>query len=351
MRALHSHQEDDHQLYLELLKKIDGYTHLSRAERGFLVLKFIFFFGILALFWFGILNTTSILIFYGCYISFGIWGILLALNFAHDFSHDTVFKNRLLNLLGFIFLYSILGAHAESWKSRHTDAHHVAPNVGGLDTDLNMVGWIRLIPTTPLKDYHKYQRFYLIAVYALYSLFWILIKDPLFVWNQIRKKDVPSVAYLFSFLLQKLFYFSLLLILPIIYSNQPLSIILIGFGFMHVIQSLFLSLTFMSTHHVVGASYPEINSDRRISTSWMRNQINCSNDFHPFSPLANFIFGGFNNHIAHHLFPHIHHFHYPKINRIIYPILQKNGFTLLNSSYFGSVCSHFQLLKMRGSIQ
>jgi len=351
MRALHSYDESDQRLYLDLLKKIEPYSELSAQHRILLILKFIFYFGVLSLLWLLILTVESKFLFFGCYIAFGIWGILLALNFAHDFSHDTVFKNRTINLLGFIFLYAILGAHAESWKLRHTDAHHVAPNVGGLDTDLNMVVWIRLIPTSTFRNYHKYQPFYLFAVYALYSLFWVFIKDPVFVFNQIRKGEVKSVNYVLSFILQKLFYFSIVLFLPIVFSSQPLSVVLIGFFFMHIIQSLFLSVTFMSTHHVVGASYPEINSEGRISVSWMRNQINCSNDFHPFSSVANFIFGGFNNHIAHHLFPHIHHFHYPKVNKIIYPILEKNGFTLLNNSYFASVYSHFKLLKQRGTNQ
>jgi linoleoyl-CoA desaturase len=351
MRAVHSYKESDQKLYLDLLKKTEAYSELSPQYKVLLILKFIFYFGVLSLIWLLILSTESQLLFYSSYIAFGIWGILLALNFAHDFAHDTVFKNRSLNLLGFIFLYAILGAHAESWKLRHTEAHHVAPNVGGLDTDLNMVVWIRLIPTSPFKNYHKYQPYYLFIVYALYSIFWIFIKDPLFVLKQVRKREVKTVFYVLSFFVQKLFYFSIILFFPLMFSNHPLSTVLIGFFLMHIVQSLFLSLTFMSTHHVVGASYPEINLDGRISVSWMRNQINCSNDFHPFSPVANFIFGGFNNHIAHHLFPHIHHFHYPKVNKIIYPILEKNGFNLLNNTYFASVYSHFKLLKLRGTNQ
>jgi len=347
--ASHITNQSDHDLYIKMLKAIEPYSKMHKKDHWKLLVTFFFFLSVLIGIWLGIVYTPSIFIFVFLYIFFGIWGIMMALNFGHDFSHDTVFKNRKLNNIGFIFQFALLGAHADAWKIRHTESHHVAPNVGGLDTDLNMVEWIRLIPDSKLKSYHRFQPLYLIGVYALYSLFWIFIKDPAFMILKMRENSIKNIPLLFSMLYQKLFYFSVILILPIIFSNQPLSVILWGFLCMHFIQSLFLSITFMATHHVVGANYPSINSDGKVDSSWMRNQIECSNDFHPFSPIANFIFGGFNNHIAHHLFPHVHHFNYIKINKIIYPMLIESGFRPLSNSYFGSVKSHFQLLAYRGT--
>jgi linoleoyl-CoA desaturase len=347
--AQHITNPKDQEMYMQMLKAIDSYSNLTKKDYWFLLLKFFFFLSVFSSIWIGIITINSTFLFILLCILFGIWGIIMALNFGHDFSHDTVFKSKRLNKIGFIFQFAILGAHADAWKIRHTEAHHLAPNVGGLDTDLNMVEWIRLIPDSKLKPYHKLQPFYLVGVYSLYSLFWIFIKDPLYTISKIKENGTKSIGLLFSMIYQKLFYFSIILILPIIYSQQPLSIVLLGFICMHVFQSLFLSLTFMATHHVIGANYPTINSEGKVELSWMRNQIECSNDFHPFSPIANFIFGGFNNHIAHHLFPHIHHFHYVKVNKIIYPLLKEYGFRPLSNSYFGSVKSHFQLLAHRGS--
>jgi len=78
------------------------------------------------------------------------------------------------------------------------------------------------------------------------------------------------------------------------------------------------------------------------------NQIKSSNDFYPFSHTANFIFGGVNNHIAHHLFPHISHYHYPKVNKVLYQLLLENNITPNQTTYFGGVLSHLRLLKKRG---
>jgi len=78
------------------------------------------------------------------------------------------------------------------------------------------------------------------------------------------------------------------------------------------------------------------------------NQVRSSNDFYPFSHIANFIFGGVNNHIAHHLFPHISHYHYPKLNAILYNMLREQNIEPNQSTYFGGILSHLRLLKNRG---
>lgn len=72
-----------------------------------------------------------------------------------------------------------------------------------------------------------------------------------------------------------------------------------------------------------------------------------SNDMHPFSETANFILGGFNNHVAHHLFPHYHHIHYPKLNKILYEILLQNNITPNQTTYWGGIVAHINLLKVR----
>ena len=75
------------------------------------------------------------------------------------------------------------------------------------------------------------------------------------------------------------------------------------------------------------------------------NQVKSSNDMYPYSRVANFIFGGFNNHIAHHLFPHVHHIHYPELNKVLYSTLLQNGISPNQTTYWGGVLSHLRHLK------
>ena len=98
-----------------------------------------------------------------------------------------------------------------------------------------------------------------------------------------------------------------------------------------------------------GSNYPKANNEGLIATSWFMNQIKSSNDFYPYSNVANFIFGGVNNHIAHHLFPHINHYHYPRLNRILYGMLKEKNIVPNQTTYMGGVFSHLKLLKKRGS--
>jgi linoleoyl-CoA desaturase len=75
------------------------------------------------------------------------------------------------------------------------------------------------------------------------------------------------------------------------------------------------------------------------------HQISSANDFHPFSTVANFIFGGFNCHVAHHLFPSVPHPYYPDISRIIYRNLAGKNIAIHQTSYLGGIASHIRLLK------
>ncbi|MEM9023545.1 MAG: fatty acid desaturase, partial [Bacteroidota bacterium] len=154
-----------------------------------------------------------------------------------------------------------------------------------------------------------------------------------------------NLGYLLSFLGQKAFYLMYLLVLPLYFSGQSTGMVVLGFVLMHLVQSVFLLFTFFMTHHVLETSYPETDENGVIQTSWLMNQVRSSNDMHPFSFLANFILGGFNNHIAHHLFPHIHHSYYPKLSRVLYRILNNHGIAPNQTTYLGGAVSHLRLLR------
>jgi linoleoyl-CoA desaturase len=172
----------------------------------------------------------------------------------------------------------------------------------------------------------------------------MLIKDFKVLWQTIRREGF-NLSYFLSFAAQKAVYLSYLLVLPLLLSGQPSGTVILGFVLMHLVQSIFLLFTFFMTHHVMETAYPGVDDKGVIQTSWLMNQVRSSNDMHPFSEVANFILGGFNNHIAHHLFPHIHHLYYPRLNRILYRILESHGISPNQTTYLSGVVSHLKLLK------
>ncbi len=347
MRDRHSYIEADSSLLKAIHRAVNTELEIEPARfNSLIILKLLVYILLSIAAYIGIYQIADTLLFIGCFVGYGFAILLLAFNFAHDFSHGTVFKNASANNLCFTLIYALNGAHAEAWKKRHIESHHFAPNVEHYDSDLEISNLIRVIPNSSHRWLHRFQHLYAPLAYTTYSLYWVLIKDFYIFWNTKRK----SPGYALSFLLQKLFYLGYLVILPCIFSHHGWQIVLSGFFIMHLCQSLFLLFTFFMTHHVEGVEYPSVDENGFINTSWVMNQIKSSNDMYPFSETANFIFGGFNNHIAHHLFPHVHHIHYPRLNRILYRVLHEHGVTPNQTTYWGGICSHLKLLKNMSQI-
>lgn len=346
MRDKHLHIAQDTEMLKTIYRKVDEQLIINKNELVLKIwIKFVFYFSLSVLCYSTLYITSNPIAFIFCFIMYGLISLLFAFNFSHDFSHNTIFKSKRLNHLCFIFIYALVGAHGEAWKQRHINSHHYAPNVEGYDSDLKISKLFRVIPNSKHYWYHRYQHIYAPIAYTTYSLFWIFIKDFIILFSKDEYTKKKDFKYYLSFWTQKVFYLTLIVILPLVFSLQPWYIVLTGFLLMHLSQSLFLLLTFFMTHHVEATEYPTTDQDGYINTSWLMNQIKSSNDMHPFSETANFILGGFNNHIAHHLFPHYHHIHYPKLNRILYDVLLQNNITPNQTTYFGGIRSHFRLLK------
>ena len=348
MKDKHIHIESHSQLLKNIYQQVEEKIEINKFHSNIKIGgKFIFY--ITSVFFSYLLLYSSIdsLAFILSYMVYGFFALLFAFNFAHDFSHNTIFKSKGLNNICFISIYTILGAHAQSWKKRHINSHHYAPNVEEYDSDLKISSLIRVIPNSNFHWFHRYQHFYAPLAYMTYSLFWIFVKDFYILFLNDEYTSQKNFKYVFNFFLQKLIYIGVVLVLPLFFSLQEWYVVLIGFLLMHLFQSLFLLFTFFMTHHVEGTEYPTTDKDGCINTSWLLNQVKSSNDMHPFSKISNFIFGGFNNHIAHHLFPNYHHIHYPKLNKILYNILIENNIKPNQTSYLGGIVSHLKLLKRR----
>ena len=349
MRDKHIHVPSESALLKKIYKTVD--EELTQDRKSFslgLILKFSFYACLAGLSYSALFLVNQPWIFILAFVVFGFAILLLAFNFAHDFSHDTVFKSKALNNLGYTFVYTLNGAHAEAWKMRHIHSHHYAPNVEEYDSDLQISSLIRVVPDSQHRWFHKYQHFYAPLAYTTYSLFWVFVKDFVILFGSDDFNKKKDLAYYLSFILQKGFYITYLLVLPLVLSPQPWFIVIAAFLIMHLLQSLFLLFTFFMTHHVEDTSYFTVDKNGFINSSWLMNQVRSSNDMYPFSNVANFIFGGFNNHIAHHLFPHVHHYYYPELNKILYKLLKAEGIIPNETSYFGGVASHLKHLRRMG---
>ncbi len=349
MRDKHLHIAADSALLKTIHTRVAQQLVIDkRATAARIALKFAVYFSLSACLYAGLYLLDTPAWFISCFVAYGFVAILFAFNFSHDFSHNTVFRSRKLNNICFTLIYTLNGAHAEAWKQRHIQSHHYAPNVEDYDSDLKITKLIRVVPGSRHSWYHRYQHLYAPLAYTTYSLFWVFIKDFVILFSKDEYNSRKGWGYHVSFWAQKIAYVVFILVLPLLFSNMPWYIVVAGFFCMHLSQSLFLLFTFFMTHHVESTAYPATDEQGQINTSWLMNQVRSSNDMHPFSETANFILGGFNNHIAHHLFPHYHHVHYPRLNRILYAVLTEHGHTPNQTSYWGGIVSHLRWLKQMG---
>jgi linoleoyl-CoA desaturase len=349
MKAKHLNIEKDKALYLEIRKEIKDKLIMKKKDADYYFIFKSLIYGVLTIGTYYLLYILeNPVLFIIDFVAFGFIAVLLCFNFAHDFSHHAIFKKPFWDNIGFEFIYTLVGAHPEAWKGRHLNSHHYAPNVEHFDTDLAITGLIRVLPTSKLKWYHKFQHMYAPFAYATYSFYWVFIKDFIVLSQSIHLNNKEKLRYYFTFFILKSFYVTYLFVLPFYFGHQSFGTILIAGIAMHIVQSIYTLFTFFITHHVEGSNYPKADINGLINTSWVMNQIKSSNNFYPFSQLGNFIFGGVNNHIAHHLFPNISHYHYPKLNVVLFETLEKNGIKPSVTSYFGGVVSHLKLLKSMG---
>ena len=281
------------------------------------------------------------------YIFFGWTMLLFGFNLAHDAAHDCLPGSKRMNQSVFEIVFALLGANPYLWKIRHIYSHHPYPNVDGYDADIELTMLLRFSEQQPHLKMHRFQHIYAPLLYTTYTLYWIFYKDLILFF---RKKQAnilfhthPSKEWLklFSY---KAIYLFIFLGIPLMMHPGSAGTYVLAFLLMHMINSLFLLFTFLISHHV-----PQTHGGTQYHEhSWLMQQITSSADFHAESKWAYWIFGGFNAHTAHHLFPKICHVHYPEVTKIIRENLHKNQLPYNSFSFIKGVRYHLQFLKQMG---
>ncbi len=312
---------------------------------GLLVLYFVFYGCIL---FFG--NTTSLL--YLFYVLCGFTMIVLFINAFHDAAHGALFKKAKHNEW-FLYVLELFGSNHWLWMRRHINLHHAYPNVQDWDIDIKQSNIIRIFPNSQLFSYHKYQHIYMWFIYPLYSLNWIYIrdfKDFFGTKNNYVKKVVDTIPkrqifLLFTAKIINLFY---ILFIPMFFLNQPWYIVLGGWFAMHLCGSVLGVVALVSTHVDEDAQFPGTDEEGNLSATWAVHQMIVTKDFSTNSKLANFLYGGFTHHVAHHLFPGVGHTYYPYITPIIMRYAEEYDLPYTSYPFYHAVRSHFRMLKGKG---
>lgn len=286
------------------------------------------------------------------YWALGFSSIVCALNFAHDAAHHALTRRKWLDDIIFELAFNWQGANGYLWKIRHNHSHHVYPNVDDCDADLEVNGLIALSPNQRLRWYHRYQHLYAPIAYMFYTLLWIFYKDFRLFFARKQANiifDKHPAAEWIKFIAYKGMYLCIFIMIPWSVTDLSLKLILIAFVCMHCLLSFFLLFTFLISHYVQEVRFTAFGDDGRLQCTWARHQVNVSVDFHAEEFWAGWLFGGFNSHVAHHLFPNVCHVHYPIITIMIRLKLAEHAIPYRSLNYFQGMVSHMRLLKALGN--
>lgn len=327
--------------------------NLSKHADGAMIFKIVFYIGGLVTLYAALLfaGVTDLWLSWLLWVGLGLFAALTAVNVCHDAIHGALTDNKFLTTV-FSKLFNVLGANDYMWNIMHNVVHHTYTNIPGHDEDINLVAVIRLSPDQKRYKMHRFQHIYAFALYGLSSLSWVFSKDYV-KYFQSKIGSYPNNQHprgtFLKILAWKMVYYTLFLVLPMVLLPFAWWQILIGFLLMHYAEGMTLALIFMLAHAVEETAFPIPDDEGQIDDAWAVHQLQTTMNFCQTNPFANFVCGGLNFQIEHHLFSRVCHTHYKHIAPIVKETALEFGHPYLEQPTFsGALGAHYRYLKQMG---
>ncbi len=351
-------QQNTQKFYSVLTHRVSQYfkeNNISKHANGTMIAKTVFIlFGTIGTYALLLSNTLPAWAMLIVAMANGFFTALIGLNIAHDAIHEAYsskpFVNKALSVC-----FNIIGANDYIWRIKHNLIHHTYTNVPGYDDDLENSPIIRMNPKQELWWIHRFQHIYVFFLYPLASLSWVFAKDySNFFKTKIGQYDnskKPAIEW-FRLIFYKITYYAIFIVIPVMVIELPWYYLLIGFIALHLVEGLTLSLVFQLAHVVEHAAFPLASDKGKLQKGWAEHQMYTTADFARTNPVVNFLFGGLNFQIEHHLFPKVCHVHYRKIAPIVKYTAEEFDLPYIeNPTFFGALKSHVNLMKEFGRTQ
>ncbi len=326
----------------QLSKKANRFWFLKGAAFVLAYFIAVFLFSYLENRWFLLLDAVVI----------GVLTVVIGISIGHDAAHDAISEKKWLNKLGLLGFH-LVGANSTIWCDRHNNGHHPYVNIPGYDTDIEQTELVRFSSATNHRWFHRFQVFYLPLLLCFYTLNWFFHRDVKDAISLIKKasNSRKKVSIVIGFLVTKSWHVFILYVLPVIlhdihwYQWLPL------FLLVHLSASLFVSIVLLAAHIGAEQAFPVPDENGFTQSTFLEHQLSTTADFGTTNPVFNLFFGGFNHHVAHHLFPSINHVHYPQLTPIIKRYLMENELPYMEHKTWSlSMKSHYLLLLREGDL-
>lgn len=251
----------------------------------------------------------------------GLMGLNLAsigFNIMHEGVHASFSKWKWLNTVSAHSL-NVMGGNQHFWKLKHVVNHHTYTNIQHMDYDIE-TKLLRVHENQEHLWFHKYQHLYWFLLYGLSYMAWIFYEDFLKYFsgrvNPLAEKKVLANNEQIIFWVSKALYVILYLVVPIMVLGFAKT--MAGFFIMGITCGYIIAVVFQLAHIVEGTHFPQPSKEHnRIEQEWAIHQVETTADFATKSVVINWLLGGLNFQVEHHLFPKISHVHYSQINKMV----------------------------------
>jgi linoleoyl-CoA desaturase len=283
-------------------------------------------------------------------MSLGLAVAAVGFNIQHDAGHRAYTSGKRGNRLMALSL-DLMGASSFLWNIKHNKLHHTYTNIDGHDDDIDLGALARLSPHQPRLWFHRYQHFYLWALYAFLAIKWQLFDD----FRDMARAQIGSFKFtrprgweLAGFIAGKVAFATFAFVIPILVCGWVDA--LIGYACAMGLSGVVMATVFQLAHVVEPAAYPlpDVKTNE-MSDAWAVHQAHTTVDFAPRSRIQAWLFGGLNFQTEHHLFPHISHLHYPRMSRIVAKACERFDVPYhVHPTLFSAIASHFRQLRRLG---
>ncbi|PCJ84844.1 MAG: acyl-CoA desaturase [Flavobacteriales bacterium] len=352
VRFKSTHNKDQ---FIKVLKKrVDNYfkeNNISTYANGAMWLKVCFAFAA----WIGVYSliisdklSAYPLLLIVVFSLLGFCNIFVAFACVHDSVHDALSPKPWVNKL-LARTFDFVGGNSYLLRQMHGE-HHKWVNIHGIDVTLETHGMFRFTPHEPWKPIHRFQHLYTPILYLMAQLHWVSAKDFKWFFGESHignRKNVkhPLKEYL-VLLFFKANYYTLTLVLPMIFLSAPWWLILIAWVLMHIPSGLAFVLIFQCTHVYDGTTYPMPDGEGNIENNYALHILDTTADFSRKSYIGTWLMGAINVHVIHHIFPNICHIHYQKITPIIIETAKEFGIKYKEYQTFPeALAAHMRMLK------
>ncbi len=346
--------EDD--FSIKVSHRIDTYfreNNISKKANWLFVIKILsYFFISVAIYWLILSNIAAGWYLALLFILFGLFITIFLFSVAHDASHNAISDKKWINH-SLSYAWNSVGISSYFWKLKHNISHHSFTNIPGKDCDIDQSILVRLNPNSPRKWFHKYQHIYAPFLYSLLSFNIVYIKDfKLFFEHHfgnkvIARHPVKEIWILFA---TKVLFIGYMIIIPKIVLDISWPEIIGYHLLMHLAIGLFIGFILVPVHVTEESEYRLPDKNGLIHCNWGMHQIEATVDFAANNYFINWITGGLNTHVVHHLFPSINHIHYYRLTKIIKETAHENNVKYKNLSIARIFKEHLKFLRSLGRV-